>query len=105
MNNIIIQGGATEIRETELICDICETNIRDGIKNIRLIPSPKWRFCIIKISNIPYKYIYADELPLDRPYMIELALRQQLPSLLCDKMILFQQKNWFKFTVEFIMHE
>jgi hypothetical protein len=78
-------------------------------KNIKLYSPPVWHsppvwlYCVVKINNICLKYIHADELSTEKAYTILTEMRENVTSLLCDNMIIYQRTNPFEFTLEFTM--
>jgi hypothetical protein len=72
-------------------------------KNIKLYRSPIWLYCVVKINNICYKYIHADELSTEKAYTILTETRENVTSLLCDNMIIYQRPTLFGFTLEFTL--
>ena len=74
-----------------------------AIKNIVLYKSSQWTSCRVKIKKIQYKVILAEDLLNEKPYLIELTKVNNIPSLSCDDMIIYQQASWFDFELEFTM--
>jgi len=93
MDNFIIHAG------------IFKNDTKVGIKNVNIYKSPQWTTCFIKQNNTVYKCINVDDLLPDAPYPIELEKYQGLSSLLYNNMIIYQQKWWFEYQLEFLLSE
>jgi len=93
MDNYVIHAG------------IFKNDTKVGIRNVNIYKSPQWTTCFIKQNNTVYKCVNVDDLLPGVPYPIELDKYQGLPSLLCDNMIIYQQKWWFEYQLEFLLSE
>jgi len=74
-----------------------------AIKNIVFYKSTQWTSCRVKIKQNPYKFILAEDVISEKPYLIELTKDNNIYSLSCDNMIIHQQVSWFDFELEFTM--
>lgn len=95
---MILKAGA-------FMMDTNETKSQIGIKNVKLYKSPKWLYCYIKIHNVSHKCIHANELQDDISYCIEITTCDNMHSLLCNNMIIYQQPRLFEYKIEFIMSD
>ena len=75
----------------------------NGNKSVKIYKSPLWVYFILKIKNVPYKFIYPDELVNDIPYCITMEKYNNLLTLMCNGCIIYQQASWFAFNIEFIL--
>jgi len=95
---MILKGGA-------FMMDTNETKSQIGIKNVKLYKSSKWLYCYINIHNVPHKCIRANELQDNIPYCIEITTYDNMHSLVCNNMIIYQQPRLFEYKIEFIMSD
>ena len=100
MATLLINAGAFPV---EANVNNNKSNI--SIKNVNIYSSSKWVYCLIKINTVPYKCVYAVDLPTDIPSLLELTTYDNRPSLLWNNMIIYQQTGWFEYQIEFILAE
>ena len=93
MNKLVIRAGTFK------------NDSKVGIKNLNIYKSPDWLYCLIIKNNVIYKRINVEQLLPDVPYPIEIKKYFNLPSLLCDNMIIFQQERWFEYYIEFTLSD
>jgi len=93
MNTLVIYAGALK------------NGSKIEIKNVTIFKSPDWITGVIKKNNIIYKRINVEELLPGVPYTVEIKKYFNLPSLLCNHMIIHQQERWFEYQLEFTLSE
>ena len=79
------------------------TDKLNDIQSVKIYKSSLWLYFIVKIKNMPYKFIYSDELVNEMPYYITMEKYNNLVTLICNGCIIYQQASWFAFNVEFIL--
>lgn len=93
MNTLVIHAGAFK------------NGSKIEIKNVTIFKSPDWATGFIKKDNVIHKRINAEELLPGVPYTIEIKKYFNLPSLLCNHMIIHQQESWFEYQIELTLSE
>lgn len=93
MNTLVIHAGAFK------------NGSKIEMKNVTIFKSPEWTTSFIKKNNVIHKRINAEDLLPGVPYPIEIKKFFNLPSLLCNNMIIYQQERWFEYQIEFILSE
>ena len=75
------------------------------IKNIRLYKNDRWDHCLVMLYSSVIKCIFMDEIKKERPYYIEMYKSNDMVTLSCDGMIIYQKEGWFTYSLEFIERE
>ena len=86
MTSIIVKSGVNIIQQT------CRWY------NIHLTNTNKWDYATVKINNININTIYQKD-HYNKIHIIEFNFIKNLPSLLVNSMIVYQNKNIFDFEV------